>query len=518
MKINKSNLFLRVSSCPSWILLAVFISSATPSQTKTVFSVRYYGAKGDGKTIDSPAINSAIEAASENGGGTVYFPAGDYLTGSIRLRSNIMLYLDNGCTLIAVSENPEVNYDQAEKSINDTYQDYGHSHWHNGLIWGDSLHDVSIVGQGKIYGKGLLKDWAKESKTADKAISLYRCRNVLLRDFTIEHGGWFAILAAGVDNLTLDNLRIDTNRDGVDIDCCKNVRVSNLSINSPYDDGLCLKSTFALGYARATENVTITNCQVSGYDEGTLLDGTYKRSHNPEYGFQPTGRIKFGTESNGGFKNIAISNCVFDYCRGFALETVDGGALEDVTITNITMRDIVNDPIFLRIGARMRGPAGTPVGTIRRIAMGNIIVYNADPSYSCTIAGLPGHPIEHIQLNNVRVYYKGGGAKEKSEGEIPENETKYPEPGMFGVAPAYGLFVRHAKDIALSGVEFNVLKPDERTGLMFDDVDGVDLRNVTVQRTDSSNAVVLKNVKHFNVLQSKGIEDQKIESVKEKKF
>ena len=101
-----------------------------------------------------------------------------------------------------------------------------------------------------------------------------------------------------------------------------------------------------MGYARATENVTITNCQLSGYDEGTLLDGTYKRSHNPEYGYHPTGRIKFGTESNGGFKNITVSNCVFDYCKGLALETVDGGLLEDVAIANITMRDIVNDPIF----------------------------------------------------------------------------------------------------------------------------------------------------------------------------
>ena len=264
--------------------------------------------------------------------------------------------------------------------------------------------------------------------------------------------------------------------------------------------------------------MTITNCQLSGYDEGTLLDGTYKRSHNPEYGFHPTGRIKFGTESNGGFKNIAISNCVFDYCRGFALETVDGGILEDVTITNITMRDIVNDPIFLRLGARMRGPAGTPIGTLRRITMSNIIIYNADQWYSCSIAGLPGHPIEDVQLNNIRIFYKGGGTKDKSEREIPENETKYPEPGMFGPPPAYGLFVRHAKDIQLNGVELGVLEPDYRPGLMFDDVDGVDLRNVTVQRTDSSNALILKNVENFNILQCEGIKDQKIESVKEKKF
>jgi polygalacturonase len=273
-----------------------------------------------------------------------------------------------------------------------------------------------------------------------------------------------------------------------------------------------------LGYARATENVTITNCQLSGYDEGTLLDGTYKRSENPDYGYYPNGRIKFGTESNGGFKNITISNCVFDYCRGFALETVDGGLLEDVTITNITMRDIVNDPIFLRLGARMRGPEGTPVGKLQRITISNIIVYNADRFYECTIAGLLGHPIEDIHLSNIRIYYKSGGTKEQTVKDVPENENKYPEPGMFGIAPSYGLFVRHAKNIKVNDVEFNLLEPDTRPGIIIDDVIDINMRNVTVQRTENSNAIVLKNVTNFNVLQSKGIEDQKLESVKEKEL
>ena len=162
------------------------------------------------------------------------------------------------------------------------------------------------------------------------------CRNVDIKDITIFHGGWFGILATGVDNLTISNIKLDTNRDGMDIDCCRNVHVSDCSVNSPHDDGICLKSSFGLGFARATENVTITNCEVSGFEEGSFLDGTFKRTVK-----DPTGRIKFGTESNGGFKNITISNCVFNYCRGLALETVDGALLEDVTITNITMRDII---------------------------------------------------------------------------------------------------------------------------------------------------------------------------------
>jgi hypothetical protein len=180
------------------------------------------------------------------------------------------------------------------------------------------------------------------------------------------------------------------------------------------------------------------------------------------------------------------------------------------------MRDIVNDPIFLRLGARMRGPEGVPIGKLRRIKISNIIVYNAHPSYTCTIAGLPGNPIEDIHLSNIRIYYKGGGTKEQATREIPENENNYPEPGMFGDAPAFGLFVRHAKNIKLSDVEFNFLEPDLRPGLLFEDVDGIDLRDLTIQRTENSNSVVLKNVKNFSILQSKGFDDQKFDSVKEK--
>ena len=158
----------------------------------------------------------------------------------------------------------------------------GHSHWHNSLIWGEDLHDISIIGKGTIWGKGLYSDWIYNKQSANKSIALLRCRNVTIRDISILHGGWFAILATGVDNFTLDNVKMDTNRDGIDIDCCKNVRITNCYVNSPYDDGICLKSSFALGYASITENVTITNCQVSGYDEGTLLDGTCKRTENPD--------------------------------------------------------------------------------------------------------------------------------------------------------------------------------------------------------------------------------------------
>src|SRR5580700_1768776 len=409
--------------------------------SNTVFDVRQYGAKGDGSNIDTPAINKAIEAASASGGGTVRFPAGTYACYSIRLKSNVALYLDQGSTILAASvpEGSRGGYDEPEpKQAWEAYQDYGHNHWHNSLIWGEGLQNIAILGPGLIWGKGLVRSGSEKDLPGkgNKSIALKNCHNVILRDFSILKGGWFGILATGVDNLTIDNLKIDTDRDGMDLDCCRNVRVSNCSVNSPWDDAICPKSSFAMGYARATENVTITNCYVTGiYKLGTLLDGTFQRFDTSEK-HNGNGRIKFGTESNGGFKNITVSNCVFEGCQGLALETVDGALLEDIAITNITMRDIVSAPIFLRLGSRMRGPAGVPVGSLRRVLISNVVCSNSEASLGSILSGIPGHPIEDIQLNDIHIQHRGGGTPEASAIHPPELENKYPEPNMFGAMPS----------------------------------------------------------------------------------
>ena len=441
-----------------------------------IYNVKTFGATGNGQTSDTKAINTAIDSAANAGGGRVYFPAGNYLSGSIHLKSNISLYLEQGATLIATDQNPASEYDAAEQTVNTTYQDYGHSHFHDAFIWGENLHDVSILGPGTIWGKGLLRDYKKDSPVANKSLVLYKCRNVIIKDVTFKHAGWFAILATGVDNLTIDNVKMDTNRDGMDIDCDRNVHISNCSVNSPWDDGICLKSSFALGFARATENVTITNCQVSGFDEGSFLAGTYTTADSNAY---RTGRIKFGTESNGGFINIAISNCTFDHCQGLALETEDGALLQDVTISNITMRDIVSAPIFLRLGARMRGPQGTPVGELRRVSISNVRVYNSNPLYACIISGIPGHAIQDLELNNIRIYYKGGGTAGQAQKQVPENEKNYPEPSMFGSMPSYGFYIRHVAGLKLRDVEVSYLNDDARPAFIFDDVKDLDMHNVT---------------------------------------
>jgi polygalacturonase len=518
--------------------LTILIShnSFAQSVNQPVFNIQDFGAKGDGKTINTNAINAAIEASVKAGGGTVFFPAGTYLSYSIRLQSNISLYLSQGCTLVAADAGAGGVYDDPEPNASDKYQDFGHSHWHNSLIWGENLQNISILGPGVIYGKGLSRSFTARERwdkkgidagillkdgIANKAIALKLCRNVILKDFTVLYGGHFGILATGVDNLTIDNLKMDTNRDGIDIDCCNNVRVSNCTINSPNDDAICLKSSYALGYAKPTQNVTITNCQVSGYDLGTFYDGTYQRKKAKQVPDQegPAGRIKFGTESNGGFKNITISNCVFDYCRGLALETVDGGLLEDITISNITMRDVTNSPFFLRLGARMRGPDNVPVGALRRVMINNVMVYNADSHFASLISGIPGHDIEDVRLSNIRIYYRPlDSALSKIQAVVPEYEKAYPEPAKFGVLPAYGFFIRHVKNIAMDNVQVSFLGSETRPAFMLNDVKGADLFNIKAQPSQSKFSFIFDNVANIKISGSEGIRDQKIDKVKQLKL
>ncbi|HEV2860841.1 MAG TPA: glycoside hydrolase family 28 protein [Pyrinomonadaceae bacterium] len=528
-------------------------ASAPSAAAPGSYNVRSFGARGDGKTVDTPAVNRAIEAAAGAGGGTVYFPAGTYLCFSIRLKSNVGLYLDHGATILAADPaKVKGAYDTPEPNQWDMYQDFGHSHWQNSLIWGIGVENVSVAGPGRIDGEGLTRRSPRPRRPqsagdtpvsmggggarpesplgeddphdvmnglGNKAISLKLSRNVTLKDFTIYRGGHFAILATGVDNLTIDNLKVDTNRDGFDIDACRNVRISNCSVNTPNDDAIVLKSSYGLGFARATENVTITNCQVTGYDLGTFLDGTFKRTQQlaPDKD-GVTGRIKFGTESNGGFKNITISNCVFDRSRGLAIETVDGGPIEDIVVTNITMRDVTTAPIFLRLGRRQRGPAGSPVSVLRRVEISNVVAYDADPRFASIIAGLPGHPIEDVRLTNIRILYKGGGTREQAALEPPEKETNYPEPSMFGDLPAYGFFIRHARGVELSNVTVGFMREDLRPAFHLEDVRGAVFHAVTAQKIEGVPTFVLKNVEDFTVRQSRPVSDTRVERTELKRF
>jgi polygalacturonase len=494
---------LAAAAIPAFAIGASAQDSA-PAANTGYFDVRKYGATGDGKTLDTDAVNHAVEAAAAAGGGVVVFPAGNYLCFSIHLKSLVHLLLLQGSTIVA-ADSPLPGeqtgyhggtYDAAEPNTPwEAYQDYGHNHWHNSLLWGEDIHDFSITGPGMIYGKGLSFGGgrsargnyptyvAEQAGVGNKAIALKNCRNVLLRDFSMLKAGHFGLLLTAVDNLTIDNLKIDTDRDGMDIDCCQNVRVSNCTVNSPWDDGICPKSSYSLGYARPTRNLTITNCFVTGtYELGSVLDGTWKK-FAPEERVPRTGRIKCGTESNGGFINVTISNCVFEGCNGYAIESEDGALVEDFTITNTTMRDLVSGPFFLRLGSRLRGPKeSTKVGTMKRILISNLECYNAPMKISSILSGIPGYAIEDVKFSNIYVETVGGGTTEDASIRPPENENKYPDPPMFGPMPASGFFLRHMRNLEMSHVEIACATPDARPAFYLDDVDRADFFAITAPR------------------------------------
>jgi polygalacturonase len=592
-----------------------------------VFEVRNFGASGDGRHLDTPAVNDAIDAAAKAGGGTVHFSPGTYLCYSIHLKSNVALYLDAGATIRAAGTKDKGQYDPPEPfPFADQYQDFGHTHWHNSLIWGENLQNVAILGPGLIDGKDALNRgspkppttkpsatqpwqdttqpsadtvepwdvevgpndirpgpvtqpsdkpdhrrwrWATSRISPDmdtqdyaamyaatqpsvepttkpttkpeypdekeilgpgignKAISLKNVRGCILRDFSIFEGGHFAILATAVDGLTIDNVKIDTNRDGMDIDCCRNVRVSNCSVNSPHDDAIVLKSSFGLGYVRDTENVTITNCMVSGgYVEGTLLDGTFRKIP-PGYDLDEekkvrhvgrTGRIKFGTESNGGFKNIAISNCLFDDCQGLAIESVDGGVIDNVTISNLAMRELVSSPLYIRLGSRLRGPKGTPVGAIRHLNISDIVAQSSSVRYACIISGIPGHEIEDLHIHNVRLIFPGGGAGSWTKREPWEQVKAYPDPSRFGGEPAYGFYLRHIDGLEMTNVQMSCAAPDARPPFFVRDVQHLYLEHVTAPHAPRVPTFVLHDVKDFTTVRVSGVEDQHLDSAEREDF
>jgi len=498
-------------------------ANATDSPAKNNFNVRDFGAVGDGTNLDSPAIDKAIAAAADAGGGTVLVPAGIYLSGSIHLQSNIHLLIDAGATILGAPQ--EMNaYDETEPFTLGGYQDGGHCFFHNSLIWGENLTNVFITGNGMINGGGLVRgdrvldqmvgfdhfdppqtNAAPPVRLGNKAIALKLCRNVLIRDVTIFHGGHFAILVTGCDNLTVDNVTMDTDRDGIDIDCCRNTMVSNCRINSPNDDGLCPKSTFALGEWRPTENLTIVNCQVSGFEEGTLLDGTMKpsKSHN--------GRIKFGTESSGGFRNCTVANCTFRSCKGLALEEVDGGIMDNITIANLTMMDIPDYAIYITTGKRNRTPGVTTTSRARNIFISNVIADGVGKMSGIQIMGLPEQPIENVRLDNIRLTSNGGGTTEDAAKQPKELGTGYPEPGRLGILPAYGVYARHVKDLELANISVDFRTNDLRSAAAFADVQGLEMDNFKPQLAPGVKAALFAdNVTGLAIRNSPAVENSPV--------
>ncbi len=441
-----------------------------------MYDVRDYGAKGDGHTLDHKAINKAIDACVADGGGQVFVPAGTYLCGSIHLRSHVELHLSYGAVILAAPGSMKA-YDESEVFGAPEYQDGGHTYFHNSLIWAEGQQHIAITGFGMIDGEGLTKNDTEKAGnvqggsigTGDKAIALKQCRNVTIRDITIYRGGHFAIIATGCEIGTIDNVVIDTNRDGIDIDCCKYFTISNTKVNTPNDDAIVLKSSYALKKPVLCEHILITNCMVTGYKLGTFLDGTYV----PEKVNWVCGRIKLGTESNGGYRNITISNCSCMWSSGLALEEVDQGRMENIVVTNISMSHVHHYPIYITTGCRNRGPKErTDVSSARDIYISNVIADDCDSLAGIIITGMKEQPVRNVSLSNIRIQYRGGG--KKTTMPYREQAAHYPEPRWAGPTPAYGLFARHVDGLCLQNVKFELLREDERPAVVMEDVRNVE--------------------------------------------
>jgi len=453
----------------SAVFLTVSVAAANAAQAVNLYNVRELGAAGDGVSKDTPAIQKAVDLAHADSGGTVYFPPGTYLSGTIILKSNVTLEPSAGATLLGSPDT--LDYPR----IHPGFRSYTDGYVSQSLIFAEGQHHLGLTGNGTIHGNGQKFQWSEYGSRPD-VIRMVSCKHIRVEGITLTSSPLWMQHYLNCEFLSVRGINVYNhstyNNDMIDVDCCRNVTISDCYGNSD-DDALTLKSTADT----PTENVTVTNCVLgSGCNA-----------------------IKMGTESNGGFKNISISNCVIDsyYGRkgfyalpkgigGIVLEIVDGGTLENVTISNITVKNVMV-PLFLRFGNRARpfkeGMAKPGIGTFRNVEVSNIIASGVE-AYGCSVTGMPGHPLSGITLSNLRFTFPGGGTKENYARPVPELEADYPEAIMFDSLPAWGLYVRHAEGLRLENLDFVLEKADARPALVLEDVKGLDLDGFSERRPD----------------------------------
>jgi polygalacturonase len=407
-------------------------------------TVRSYGARGDGRTVDTRAIQAAIDAAGPSGG-TVSFPPGEYRSGTLRLRSRVTLRLDAGAVLIASKD--DEHFDPVEPLGHDSFSDRETSDFRFALLQGHDLAGVSILGPGRIDGN-------RSNRGGPKPIALKRCRRVRIRDLTIANAPNYNISLLGCDDVDIAGVTIlNGYSDGIDPDCCRHVRIRNCRVESR-DDAIVLKTSFALGIRGATQDVTVTDCHLT-------------TMHNA---------LKLGTESTGDFRDVVFRKCTIvgqshpwkgDLTSGVSLQTVDGGSLERVSVSDIRMTN-VRAPIFVRLGKRGRAQEVPMAGRLRNVSISNVVAVGAMTASSIT--GVPGYPVSEILLKNVRVTARGGAGAEVAAQMVPEQESTYPDAYMFRDLPASGFYVRHVRGLTLDNVELSVDQPDARPAVILDDV------------------------------------------------
>ncbi|MBM3289318.1 MAG: glycoside hydrolase family 28 protein, partial [Candidatus Hydrogenedentes bacterium] len=459
------------------------------SAAHAAFDVRGHGAKGDGLTVDTAAVQSAIDAAGV-GGGTVYFAPGAYLCGSLHLRSGVSLHLDAGATIKGIRD--RIAYDAYEDLGFKNESDDETSYFHHALIWGEDVERIAVYGDGTI-------DANFTARGGPKPIALKRCRFVRIEGVRILNAPNYCISMLGTDFVEIDGVTIlNAYCDGIDPDSCRNVRIANCHIES-WDDAIVPKASFTLGERRSTENITVTNCYLA----------------------TACNNFKLGTESGGDFKRIAVSNCVMDGLEGkrdaisgIAIESVDGSNIDGVVVSNITMVNVCA-PIFIRLGNRGRDMEPDMPGTLRNVSIDNVVATNA--SLVCSVTGIPGHPVEDISISNVRLSFVGGAPYRPVPEAVPEEIKGYPSADNFGALPGYALYARHARGLTFANIDVSwedgfwraplhengnwewpdrgvpretVPNPEIGNAMVFDDVRDLHIDNLRARPSGRGDAVV----------------------------
>lgn len=441
--------------------------------------VRDYGAKGDGIAKDTAAIQAAVDAAAKTGGGTVWLSPGTYLSGSIRLKSNITIQFATGATLKMSPDNSDFDPDQR---IAPTVT-FGQA-----LLSGDNVENVAITGGGIIDGN-------RTRRGGPKPIALKNSRHIAIRGLRMQNAPNYNISLMVCEYVDIEGVTIlNAYADGIDPDCSRNVRISNVFVDSR-DDSVVVKASRGLMAGRCTtENVTVAN---------SVLTTT-------------ANYFKVGTESIGDFRNIAVNNIAM-YPRlpdgnwkgfpnwpssprdeaGISINVLDGGAVDGVVVSNIAMNG-VNHPLFIRLGFRgqhLPGLAADPnaaklYGTIQNVSISNVVATGAVGT--ATISGIPGYRVGRVLLENINITMKGGERQLRGL-DIPEQEGAYSWPPMFGLRPAYAFYARHAEGLVLRNVRVRWQDPDLRPAAIFDDVNQLDLDGFDADTAAGSEPVVWLN-------------------------
>ncbi len=443
------------------VVMTATVLHGGPASAAGTFNVRDYGAAGNGTANDTPAINKAIAAANAAGGGTVRFTAGTYKSAnSIHLLSNVTLQLDSGSTIIGASG---TGYDHAEVNPNDAYQDYGHSHFHDAMIWGDRLTNIGITGSGTIDGGGFLAIHETDTPgngQADKILSLTRCSGLTLNAITMHRAGHFAALINGCDGVSSDGLVIDTatDRDGWNIINTQHVTITNIKI-SAQDDALAFKSDWALGQRFPQGNVRVTGAQLSAQCCDGLMFGSETCSDFSDYVFD-TITVASGDKS------------------GLGIVSMDGANISDVHYRNVTLSGVAS-PIFQKVGARERCGDNPGVGSIHDITYENVTATGKGPQTPTLWGADTSHQISNISFVNVNVTVPGGSANLGTG--VPSDDTTAYNPSSIGTRPSYGWYLHNAKSIQFSGGSLRFASNDNRPAVIADTGSAVTFDHLTAQ-------------------------------------